>query len=64
MLSFSIMKPLFCFTNVKIFTIPTTGFINNFQLLRMIGRKERFDVYLCLDRKPQACQKHLAAQIC
>ena len=44
MLSFSIMKPSFSFTNVKIFTIVTTGFVNNFRLLRAIVRKERFDV--------------------
>ena len=28
MLSFSIMKPLFNFTNVNVFTIPTTHFVN------------------------------------
>ena len=44
MLSFSIMKPSFSFTNVKIFTIVTTGFVNNFRLLRTIVMKERFDV--------------------
>ena len=47
MLRFSIMKPSFGFTNVKFFTIPTTGFVNNFRLLRTIQavlvREERFD---------------------
>ena len=31
-LSFSIMKPSFSFTNVKIFTIPATGVVNNLRL--------------------------------
>ena len=62
MLSFSIMKPSFSFTNVKIFTIVTTGFVNNFRLLRTIVRKKIFDVKLCLERKPCACQKLGAAQ--
>ena len=47
MLSFSTMKPSFSFTNEKIFTIPKTGFVNNFRLLKTIQavlvRKERFD---------------------
>ena len=41
------MKPSFSFTNEKIFTIPKTGFVNNFRLLKTIQavpvRKERFD---------------------
>ena len=41
---FSTMKLSFSFTNVKIFTIVTTGFVNNFRLLKSIVRKERFDV--------------------
>ena len=44
MLCFSTMKISFSFTNVKIFTIPTSGFVNDFRLLRTIVRKERFDV--------------------
>ena len=47
MLSFSTMKPSFSFTNEKIVTIATTGFVNNFRLLKTIQavlvRKERFD---------------------
>ena len=41
------MKPSFSFTNEKILTIPKTGFVNNFRLLKTIQavlvRKERFD---------------------
>ena len=41
------MEPSFSFTNEKILTIPKTGFVNNFRLLKTIQtvlvRKERFD---------------------
>ena len=41
------MKPSVCFTNEKMLKIPTTGFVNNFRLLKTIQavlvRKERFD---------------------
>ena len=46
---FSTMKPSVCFTNEKMLKIPTTGFVNNFRLLRTIQavivlkRKERLD---------------------
>ena len=47
MLSFSITRPSFSFTNVNIFTIPQNGFVNNFRLLRttqaVLVRKERYD---------------------
>ena len=32
-LSFSIMKPSFSFTDVEIITIPATGFVNYFRFL-------------------------------
>ena len=46
---FSATKPSVCFTNEKMLKIPTTGFVNNFRLLRTIQavivlkRKERLD---------------------
>ena len=50
--SFSIMKSLFCFTNVEIIAIPVTGFVNDLRFLRTIQTvlvwKERFDAAILL----------------
>ena len=50
--SFSIMKTLFCFTDVEITAIPATGFVNDLRFLRMIQAvlvcKERFDAAIVL----------------
>ena len=50
--SFSIMKSLFCFTDVEIIAVPATGFVNYFRFLRTIQAvlvwKERFDAVIIL----------------
>ena len=50
--SFSIMKSSFCFTDVEIIAVPSTGFVNYFRFLRKIQQvlawKERFDAAIIL----------------
>jgi len=51
-LSFSIMKSSFCFTDVQISAVPATGFVNYFRFLRTIQAvfvwKERFEAAIIL----------------
>ena len=52
MFSFSIMKSSFCFTDVEIIAVASTGFVNYFRFLRTIQQvlvwKERFDAAIIL----------------
>ena len=51
-LSFSIMKSSFCFTDVEIIAVSATGFVNYFRFLRtfeaVLVWKERFDAAIIL----------------